>query len=111
MEERGLRLGEDRVEIAVLDRERQVAHPVGEHDRDAERRRQLPLEQGEVAQVPAADVGEAREEDPPRAEPQQVVPEHEEHLHPERRAHRPRGAQVGAEQRHEEGQRRAQAHV
>src|SRR5262249_29906050 len=99
LEEDGLGLQEQRVEVAVRDRARQLADPAGEHHAQAEARRDDTEQRRQVLEAPSADVLEAPEEDPPGGEEDQVVREHEGRLEPERAAQRGARREMGGTRR------------
>jgi hypothetical protein len=87
-----------RIELAVDDRAGQRPRSAEEHHRDPVAAGDDTVQGQHVAELPAADLAEAREQDPPQREEGQVVPDHERGLEPERAAQRQARAQVRREQ-------------
>jgi len=111
VQERRLRLHEQRVQVALHDRAGQQARAAGQRHRQTEARRDDTKQRQHVLDPPAAERLEAVEDDPPGGEEREVVAEHEHGLQPERaperearaqvrHCQRAREAQIGAELRH-----------
>ena len=81
LQQHRLGLDQQRVELAVDDRAREIAHAAAKHDRRGRSRSATtPKSVSHVAERPAADLAEALEQDPPDREEGQVVDDHERGL-------------------------------
>jgi hypothetical protein len=94
MQEHGFRLGEERIELAVMNQLSEMTDAAGSRDRKPEAGGDDPEQQLHIVEPPAANLRYPAHEHPPEDEKGGVVQDHEHHLHRERAAQHQRGFDV-----------------